>query len=675
MDEGALLRVLECMSEGVAVIDGSGRMVFLNPAAVELVGLGLTDEKADRWTDVYGLFRADMVTPFPHAELPAVRALRGEATDDVAMYVKNDAVSHGRHLSVGGRPWRDRNANLLGAVIVFHDMGAYRAEEQELRKTRAFLESIVEEVPAMIFVKEACDLRFERFNRAGERLLGIKREQMIGKNDYDFFPKAQADFFTSRDRQTLEMGEIVDIDEEPILTASGERWLHTRKVPIRDDHGEPKYLLGISEDVTERKVAVEALRAANERLEERVRERTGELERANEVLREQIVEREKAELALREADNQKNQFLAMLAHELRNPLAPIRNGLYVLERAPHDGEQAGRARAVIDRQVGHMARLVDDLLDVSRIAHGKVQLKRERLDLSALAQSTADDLRSIFVKSEVELEVSRSTSEVWVNGDTTRLAQVIGNLLTNAAKFTPRGGKAQIRVFADPKKGEAVLVVANTGSGIASHVLPRLFQPFAQADTTLDRSKGGLGLGLALVKGLVEMHGGSVRATSEGHDSGATFTISLSLEAESPRTAAPSCGRDRGPRRVLVIEDSVDAAETLRDALELGGHVVEVAYDGLRGIEKARAFRPDVVLCDIGLPGMDGYDVARAMRRDTDLGRIPLMALTGYAQPEDVTRARDAGFDAHVAKPPSIETLEKSLADLANAGPRRDRQS
>jgi PAS domain S-box-containing protein len=664
MDEGGCRQVLECMSDGVVVLDGTGRIVFFNPAAVQLVGLRRTDAGAEEWPRVYGLFLPDSITPFPADELPAVRALSGEATDDVAMFVKNHLVS-GRHISVGGRPWRDKSKKQLGAVIVFHDIGARRASEDELRKHRWFLESIVEEVPLMIFVKEARELRFERFNRAGEALLGINRDQLIGKNDYDFFPKEQADFFTSRDRETLALGQIVDIAEEPIRTATGERWLHTRKVPILDEQGQPKYLLGLSEDITERKAAGEALHAANEQLEKRVRDRTAELEHANEVLRNEMAERRRAEDALREADHQKNQFLAVLSHELRNPLAPIRNGLYILERAPHESEQARRARAVIDRQVGHMTRLVDDLLDISRIAHGKVQLQRKPLDLDELAQRTVEDLRSIFDDSDVKLDVQGAGGKVWVNGDVTRLAQAIGNLLTNAAKFTPRRGTATVSLRAE--QGEAILSVTNTGSGIAPEVLPHLFEPFAQADTSLDRSKGGLGLGLALVKGLVEMHGGSVRAASDGR-AGATFTIRLPLHVESAASKAPlAAGADGLRRRVLVIEDNVDAAETLRDALELGGHVVEVAYDGAKGIEKARAFEPDVVLCDIGLPGMDGYDVARTMRADAKLGGVGLIALSGYAQPDDVSKAKEAGFDAHLAKPPTIESVESNVAKVATA--------
>jgi two-component system CheB/CheR fusion protein len=319
-----------------------------------------------------------------------------------------------------------------------------------------------------------------------------------------------------------------------------------------------------------------------------------------------------------------------------------------------------------------MSWLIDDLLDVTRITRGKIRLQRERLDLNDVAQRTAEDNRTLFAKSDVRLEVLPAPAEVWVDGDRTRLAQAIANLLQNAAKFTPHGGKTTISVEADAARGQAIVTVRDTGAGIQPEMLPRLFHAFTQADSTLDRSKGGLGLGLALVKGLVELHGGSVSAASGGPGKGAAFTISLPLDVTAARTkpAQPGVGGPVGPRRVLVIEDNDDAADSLREVLELGEHTVEVAYSGRDGIEKARAFHPDVVLCDIGLPEMDGYEVARTIRTDPELGRVALVALSGYAQPEDVATAREAGFDAHLAKPPSIDTLERVLMEFGN--PRRE---
>lgn len=397
-------------------------------------------------------------------------------------------------------------------------------------------------------------------------------------------------------------------------------------------------------DITDRKLAEEALR-----------ERENDLRAANE--------------RLIEADKHKNEFLAMLSHELRNPLAPIRNSLHVLDHSAPDGERAHRARAVIERQVEHMARLVDDLLDVTRISRGKIQLQREHVDLNELARGTVEDHRSVFAERGVGLEFTGANRPITVHGDRTRLGQVVGNLLVNAAKFTPRGGRATVSVELDAGGDHAVVRVVDTGIGITPEILPLLFEPFIQGPTTLDRSAGGLGLGLALVKGLVDMHGGSVSADSAGAGQGATFTLRVPVDGApaQSRPLEPGPASSPGSRRVLVIEDNLDAAESLRDALELGDHVVLIASSGAEGLEKARAFAPDVVICDIGLPGMDGYDVARSLRADPSLGRTALVALTGYAAAEDVSRAAQAGFDLHLAKPPSIDDLERALVDAATA--------
>jgi len=370
-------------------------------------------------------------------------------------------------------------------------------------------------------------------------------------------------------------------------------------------------------------------------------------------------------IALEESDRRKDQFIGMLSHELRNPLAPICNSLYILERAAPDGEQSLRAKTVIGRQVSHLTRLVDDLLDVTRISRGKIQLQQELLDVCDVAHRAVEDHRSIFAKNGLELELELPERSLWINGDRTRVAQIIGNLLHNSAKFTERGGKATVVVEEGTALKEALLRVRDTGIGITADMVPRIFEAFAQADTTLDRSKGGLGLGLALVKGLVEMHGGTVSVESDGLGKGAEFTVRFPLEAARMPAAAPvrAGATNGGARRVLVIEDNVDAADSLREALEYDDRTVEVAYSGAEGIKKARAFRPDVVLCDIGLPGMDGYAVARAMRGDPELSRVSLVALTGYALPEDVTKARAAGFDGHLAKPPNIEALERVLSE------------
>jgi PAS domain S-box-containing protein len=380
------------------------------------------------------------------------------------------------------------------------------------------------------------------------------------------------------------------------------------------------------------------------------------------VLGTEITENKKIEEALREADQRKNEFLAVLSHELRNPLAPIRNSTYVLEHCEPGGDQAKRALAVIDRQAAQLAHLVDDLLDVTRITRNKIQLQNDILELNELVRHTVEDHRTLFDRADVRVEFHPASQPMFVSADRNRLVQVIGNLLQNAAKFAGRGGETRITVRADATERRAVIQVADTGVGMTPELVARLFQPFSQADSTLDRSKGGLGLGLALAKGLVELHGGDITARSAGLGQGAEFVVRLPLAMDDAVAPRPAATAGKGRRRVLIIEDNVDAADSLRDVLAFGEHDVEVAYDGPQGMAKAKEFRPDVVFCDIGLPGMDGFEVARSFRADEALKGVFLVALSGYALPEDVARAQAAGFDRHLAKPPSLEKLEEILA-------------
>jgi PAS domain S-box-containing protein len=364
----------------------------------------------------------------------------------------------------------------------------------------------------------------------------------------------------------------------------------------------------------------------------------------------------RSEQGLREADRRKDEFLSMLSHELRNPLAPIRNAVQILRHAAPDTDQAARARTVIERQTAHLTRVVDDLLDVTRIARGKVQLRRATVELRELVLRAADDFRVLLEERGIDLQVAVPPARAWVDADPTRLAQVLGNLLHNAAKFAGRGDRVVLALRVGDATAE--LQVSDTGAGIDPALLPAVFDAFVQGERTLARTEGGLGLGLALVKGLVELHGGTVRAESAGVGEGATFTLTLPLVEG---VAGASGGApDRGAaarRRVLVVDDNADAADTLADLLRTFGHEVEVAYDGPAALARARAAPPEVVLCDIGLPGMSGYDVARALRADAKLSGTLLVALTGYAQAEDRQRAQQAGFDVHLAKPPELEEL------------------
>jgi PAS domain S-box-containing protein len=363
---------------------------------------------------------------------------------------------------------------------------------------------------------------------------------------------------------------------------------------------------------------------------------------------------------LKEADRRKDEFLAMLAHELRNPLAAIRSATEVLRLAGSGEERFDRPRAVLDRQVRHMARLLDGLLEISRISRGKIELEKQTLDLREVVTSTLEDREHRFREKGLELESSVPSRPVWVHGDRVRLAQVLDNLVSNAIKFTPRPGRVTVRLELLP--GEASLVVQDTGMGVPEDMLERIFEPFQQAETDAARGAVGLGLGLALARGLLELHGGRIRASSGGSGAGTEMQVFL------PRSAAPAldAGRETpslaGPIRILIVEDKRDAADMLRDLLDARGHEVRVAPSAAEALEALRAEAFDAVLSDLGLPGPSGYALARAARVDLGLDDILLIAVSGYGQPEDRARALEAGFDLHLVKPVAVDDLEAQIA-------------
>jgi signal transduction histidine kinase len=383
------------------------------------------------------------------------------------------------------------------------------------------------------------------------------------------------------------------------------------------------------------------------------------LRRLNQELQQRVHE-------VQEADRRKDEFLAMLAHELRNPLGAVSNALQVLQ-VSDPGEPAWqRAMCVLDRQVRHQTRLVDELLDVSRIMRGWIQLHPERLDLVQLVRETSEDHRSELTQNGLVISLELPDAPVWVKGDPIRLAQVLGNLLQNSAKFTDRGGEVTLQVGVGGHL--AVVTVRDTGIGIAPEMLGRVFDTFAQADRSLHRTAGGLGLGLALVKGLVELHGGVVSARSAGLGCGSEFAFHLPMQSDTAASLDVPPASSETPAaaslRILVIDDDRDIVQCMRDLLELCGHTVAVAYTGPTSIETARQFHPDLVLCDIGLPEMDGYAVAAALRQDPITGSARLLAISGYGQQEDLRRSREVGFDQHLTKPIDFAELEQLLAAM-----------
>ncbi len=622
----------------------SAERVQLALDAGAIVGTWVWDATADllladaRFARTFGLDEQRCATGLPLA--PVLASIHPDDRGMVAQAIEAAAGAGGRYRceyrvkSGDGWTWLEANGHVetdarghqrFPGVLI--DISARRQAQAERDAAHALLRTIVDAVPGVVYAKDRAG-RMLVANRGTAELVGKPPERFLGCTDLEFLEDpVQAQAVMANDRRIMDSGVAEQVEEDVRLPdGTPARWLST-KAPLRDAAGQVIGLIGSSVDISERK---------------------------------------RTEEALRESDRRKGEFLAVLSHELRNPLAPIRNGLHLLERAPPGTPAAQRALQIIRRQSDHLARLVDDLLDLTRISNGKIALQPRRLDLRVLVERAGADFQPMLAECGIGLLQQPGDTPVWVDADDTRISQVVGNLLHNALKFTPAGGC--ITVALQACGGEAVLEVRDTGAGMEPAFIPGMFEPFAQGAQTLARSKGGLGLGLPLVRGLVQLHGGRVAAHSDGLGRGAVFTIALPLAAPAlpddaaavdGATPAHTAGRD-----VLIVEDNQDAATTLAQLLELEGHHTRVAGDGATALALARQRAPDLVLCDIGLPGMDGYEIGRRLRAEPQLAGTRLVALSGYAQPEDRERSRASGFDRHLAKPVDPQVVLAMLAAL-----------
>jgi PAS domain S-box-containing protein len=518
----------------------------------------------------------------------------------------------------------DEYGSLLGAFGTTEDITDIKSAQEALHHERIFLRQVIDAAPSMIFVKDQ-EGRFILGNNSLAHCYNTDPESLIGLTDADFnFAADEVAHFRQDDLDVIRNRKPKIIPEEKVTCKNGVvHWYSTVKIPLLEDDNSCNKLLGVASDITERKRAEEALRLA---------------------------------------DRRKDEFLAMLAHELRNPLAPIRNAVQLLKMLEPTDPKLAWSRNVIDRQVTHMARLLDDLLDVARIMQGKIRLNMEKFELTEIVNNAIETSRPLIESRGQELIISQTTTPQWIEGDRVRLAQVLSNLLNNAAKYTTEGGKITLSVMREDTS--AVIEVRDTGIGISPDILPQIFDLFTQADHSLAHAQGGLGIGLTLVRELIEIHGGTVTASSVGIGQGSTFTVRLPalampssvIESVQAKSALPM------PKfRILVVDDYADAAESLTLLLQAEGHTVETADCGLKALERAQAFRPQVVLLDIGLPDLDGYEVARRLRALPETRDAVLIALTGYGQTEDRERSRAAGFSHHLLKPVNFEKLSDLL--------------
>jgi two-component system, chemotaxis family, CheB/CheR fusion protein len=565
-----------------------------------------------------------------------------EVIDTVAVKELDVQDKEGRWHSLRIRPYKTLENKIDGAVIVLVDVDRLKRAEQSLRESEERL-SLATQCAGMGTVD--MDLL------SGKTIWSESRFRIFG---YEPPPDAEASWDMGvsrlhpddRDRvlaafEQAKRDRTIYSPEHRIVRADNGQvtWLLTFGRFLYDESGTAVRFVGISLDNTQRKM-----------LEQSFQQRAEELAAA---------------------DRSKNHFLAMLAHELRNPLAPLRNAVEVLRGNGGDQEVSGRALDIMDRQIQNMVRIVEDLLDVSRVSRGQIQLRKEPCDVAACLKNAVELARHMVQARDQKLSLALPNESVCVEADSTRLEQVFGNLLTNASKFTEPHGHIWLELTSEavPVGGrQAVVRVRDDGIGISEDMLPRIFDLFAQADGSAARRQGGLGIGLTLVRRLVELHGGSVEVQSGGLAKGCEFTIRLPELKVRPAPRAPekpfshSGGNTIPKRRVLLVDDNVDVAESMAMLLRDSGHEVRIAHSGTDALQAATASKPEVILLDIGLPDMDGYEVAQRIRQRPDMTKTCLVALTGYGQDEDRDHARQAGFDYHLTKPTSLAALEDILA-------------
>ena len=632
-------QILDVLQEATLIVSGGGLILIVNPAAARLLGVTgderrLSDVVADPAEAVAAYLRA--CSRSKQQVIGALELKVGERrrcrTEGVVLRPR---VGGEEALILVRLTTREES---VGRFILFNqridelnrEVARRRRVEEELRAQREWLQVTLASIgDAVITTDVKGAVTF--LNPRAEALTGWNLAEGVGRPLEEVFHiinEYTRAVVSNPVSQVIERGEIVGLANHTVLIAQDgtEKAIEDTAAPIRGTDGDLQGVVLVFHDIGDRRV-----------LERQLRERAEKLA---------------------EADRRKDEFLAMLAHELRNPLAPVSNGLHILRLKAGDALVVERMREMMERQIGHLVRMVDDLMDVSRITRGKILLRLEPLDLTRTARLTADDYQPRIAAAGLTLALDLPATAVWISADPTRLTQILSNLLENAIKFSDPGGSITLEVAVTPNGGAEVRI-RDAGIGIEPRLLPHIFDAFTQADRTLDRSRGGLGLGLAMVKGLVELHGGSVLAASEGPGRGTVVTVrlrrsdDLGTSGEAPDGPAASARR----YRVLIVDDNRDAAESLQMVLDLSGYETGVAYNGPEGVTTALRMRPDIVLCDIGLPGMDGFAVARALRGHPETASVRLVAVTGYGEDNIRRRALEAGFDAHLVKPVESSTL------------------
>lgn len=622
-EQSDLMRVtLSSIGDAVITTDIAGRVTQVNPVAEMLTGRDQSEAIGEALPTVFRIIDERTREPIENPAMLALQEDRGHP-----LLVAKDGSEC--PIDYRGAPIRSADGGIYGSVLVFYDVRERREKELELTRGRAAearLAALVQSSDDAIISKTLEGI-IQSWNDGAERVFGYTAEEAIGRPITMLFPPERID---------EEQGIIQRIRD-------GERVDTFDSVRIRKDGSRIAVSLTISP----------------------IKDADGRVIGASKIARD-ISDRQRHEQALLEADRRRNEFLAILAHELRNPLAPISSGLEVLKRTT-DQTRHAEVRDMMERQTDQLVSLVDDLMDVSRITQGKLEVRKQRVDLSEVIKTAAETSEPSISRGRHTLVVKGPGKPIQVDADPVRLAQAISNLLHNAAKFTPEGGL--IELTAEESGGEAEICVKDNGIGIAPDVQESIFEMFSQGQPPLQKSQAGLGIGLTLVKKLIDMHGGRISVESKGLGQGAAFRIRLPLPTGPSGHSAPVVAAIDGSRRVLVVDDNIAAADMLSTLLQLAGHDVRTAHSGAEALDLVNGFRPELALLDLGMPGMNGYETARRLRNRAGDG-IMIVAVTGWGHDEDRQRSKEAGFDAHLVKPLRLPDLQKLLKDLPDPSPR-----
>jgi len=607
--------VREVRDYAIFMLDAGGRIASWNAGAERIKGYTAADIIGQHFSVFYGEEARQRRIPDRELEIAAAQG----RFEDEGWRLRKDGGRFWANVII--TPLRDGKGELRGFAKITRDLTERKRQEEELRCSEERFRLLIDGVRDYAIFMLDREGRVMSWNAGAERINGYKAQEIIGRHFSVLYPSEAVEKKWPEQELAMAREQGRFEDEGVRLRKDGSGfWANVTVTPLYDAHGELFGFAKVTRDLTDRK-----------RVE-----------------------------ALENAERQTNEFLAMLAHELRNPLAPISNALDLLAKKPTDDPTEQWVRGVLERQTGQMARLVDDLLDVSRITRGTISLKREPLDVRDVVRAAFDAAMHSMEARHHAVELHLPDEPITVFGDETRLGQVVQNLLHNAAQYTPERGRIEVDLRREGR--HAVIRVKDSGIGMTPELLSSAFELFRQGQQALDRQQGGLGVGLTLVQRLVNMHGGTVQARSAGRDQGSELIVRLPLAAapagESPRMEEES-PPPVAPRRVLVVDDNRDAAAALKLLLETDGHEVKLATDGVSGLALAREYKPDYVLLDIGLPRLNGYEIAASLRADPQLKDAVIVAITGYGQVHDRARTAAVGFDHHLTKPVEFTALQE----------------